>query len=150
MTFTLLKDFANNRFPSKHGGGGGEGGKIPWRDLKKHVASYPPPQMMTQWDLTHQSLAHFPAGIPSAVALSSLVFFKSCTFREKRVSTVLWMWPAWGCTGFSWNCDETSCGVTADVSCRDGPGWLITSLNNQVQGGSDSQRVSKMGFCEAC
>ena len=27
MTFTLLKDFANNRFPSKHGGGGEKGAK---------------------------------------------------------------------------------------------------------------------------
>lgn len=29
MTFMVLKDIGNNRFPSKYGGGGGEGGKIP-------------------------------------------------------------------------------------------------------------------------
>lgn len=37
VTFTLLKDLGNNRFPSKYGRGGGEEGKIPQCDLKNHV-----------------------------------------------------------------------------------------------------------------
>lgn len=93
VPFTLLKDFGNDMCPSEYCGGGGEekGTKYLSVTLRNMLASYPTPLDYDTVGSNHQSLADFLDGMSSAVALPSLVFCKSCSFRKKRVLTALFL-----------------------------------------------------------
>lgn len=101
MTFTLLKDLGNNRFPSKYGRGGGQEGKIPQCDFKNHVGFLSTPQIMIQWDLTPSITSKFSSQnifSCSSFLLSIFFFFPKLQLQGETCDfTVLLMCLVRGC-----------------------------------------------------